>query len=142
MKCLLVVVICLNGLMVSSQSNSDYFIKMAADAGIERPVPQKYKSLVVRVPIKTDSISMVQWRKNYILRMQLGTGLLSGGILLVAAHIFAVAFVPHFNRNAVIATAAIGVGTMSAGALLLPIAVSERHRYKKTLRIELAKRGL
>ena len=73
--------------------------------------------------------------------MQIGTGLLSGGVLLVAAHIFVVAFVPHFNRNAVIATAAIGVGAMSPGSLLLPIAASERHRYKKTLRIELAKRG-
>jgi len=132
----------LNNLVGFSQSDSEYIIKMAADAGIKRPVPPPYASLAVRVPIKTDSISMAQWRKNYILRMQIGTGLLSGGILLVAAHIFAVAFVPHFNRNGVIATAAIGVTAMSAGALLLPIAASERHRYKKTIRIALAKEGL
>ena len=141
MKYLIFLMVMLNNQVIFSQSNSDYFLKMAADAGIKRPVPLTYASMAVRVPIKTDSISMAQWRKNYILRMQIGTGLLSGGILLVAAHIFVVAFVPHFNRNAVIATAAIGVGTMSAGSLLLPIAASERHRYKKTLTIELAKRG-
>ena len=121
---------------------SDYFAKMAADAGVKRPVPFKYAMRTVRVPIKTDSLSMVQWHHDYILRMRVGTGLLSSGVLLVAAHILVVAFVPHFNRDAVIATAAIGVGAMSPGSLLLPIATSERHRYKKTLRIELAKRGL
>ena len=142
LKFILLALISFHVLIACAQSNTGYMLKMAQDAGIKRPVPQAFASQSVKVPIKTDSILMTQWHRNYVLRMQIGTGLLIGGVLLVAAHIFVVAFVPHFNRDAVIATAAIGVGTMSAGAFLLPIAASERHRYKKTIRIALAKEGL
>ena len=104
MKYIFLAMIILKCIAAFSQNNADYMIKMAADAGIKRPVSHIFASSIVRVPIQTDSISMLQWRKNYILRMQIGTGLLSGGVLLVVAHILVVAFVPNFNRNAVIAT--------------------------------------
>lgn len=142
MKYFFLFTVLLTGLNTFSQASQDYFRKMAIDVSIKRPVPPKFASRAVRVPIKTDSFSMEEWHRTYILRMRVGTGLLGGGILLVAAHILVAAFVPHYNRNAVIATAAVGVGTMTTGSILLPVATSERHRYKKTLRIELAKRGL
>lgn len=125
-----------------SQSDSSYMIKMADEAGIIRPVPQKFANRSVRVPISMDSFALTKFHSKYVKSMQAGTALLSSGVLLVAAHIFVVAFVPHYNRNAVIATAAIGVSAMSPGSLLLPIGASFRHRYKKSLRISLAQRGL
>jgi hypothetical protein len=124
-----------------AQIDSGYVVRMANEAGIKRPVPGKFAGRSVRVPISMDSFALTKFHTKYIRTMTAGTVLLSSGVLLVAAHIFVVAFVPHYNRNAVIATAAIGVSAMSPGSLVLPIGTSFRHRYKKSLRIALAQKG-
>ena len=125
-----------------AQSDSGYIMRAAAEAGIKRPIPHEFASQSVRVPISMDSFALAKFHSRYIKTMTAGTVLLSSGVLLVAAHIFVVAFVPHYNRNAVIATAAIGVSAMSPGSLTLPIGASMRHRYKRSLRISLAQKGL
>jgi len=142
MKYLLVVMICLNGLMVFSQSNSDYFIKMAADAGIKRPVPQVFASQSVKRPIMMDSLSLIQFHRVYVNTMVAGTSLWVGGTLLVLTHVLISVVNPRFNFAAVATLAAVGVTAWTVGGVVLPIGSWERHRYKKTLRIELAKRGL
>jgi hypothetical protein len=126
----------------SAQSDTSYMTGLAAGVGIHRPVPVVFASRTVRVPIRTDSLSMVQFHTRYIRMMQSGTVLTATGALLVVAHILVVAYVPHYNRNAVISAAAIGVSAMSPGSLVLPIGASFRHRYKKSIRIALAKEGL
>ena len=142
MKYILLFVALITGSGSFAQSDSGYIVRMAAEAGVKRPVPHEFATRSVRMPVSMDSFALAKFHSKYVKSMTAGTVLTTSGVLLVAAHIFVVAFVPHYNRNAVIAAAAIGVSAMSPGSLLLPIGASFRHRYKKSLRISLAQRGL
>ncbi len=124
------------------QSSYSYFVQMAVRSNISQPVPAKFAFKSVRVPIKTDSLSMEQFHLRYYKTMEAGTVLLTSGALITASHILVAAFVPHFNRDVVISLATIGVATATAGSIVLPLGASERHRYKRTLKIELARRNL
>lgn len=135
--CLVVISVCVMG-----QGNIDYMFKMAADVGIKRPIPAKYALKSVRVPIKTDSLSMVHFHAKYYKTMEAGTIMLSAGSLLTIAHILVAEFVPHYSFNGVVALATIGVATATAGSITLPLGASKRHRYKRSIKIALAKEGL
>ena len=129
------------GFISYAQSDLSYLKKAALNAGISQPVPSNYASLTVKRPVKMDSLSLTKFRHDYKVKMQAGTALVGGGLLVMVSHIMIVALVPHFDRNLVISLATIGIGSMTAGSVVLPLGASERHRYKKSLRIELAKRG-
>jgi hypothetical protein len=142
MKHLLLFIVLVDFTCAFSQRNDNYYIQLALQANIKRPVPPAFAFKSVRVPVKTDSISLAAFHAKYYKTMVAGTVLLSSGILITLSHIVVAAAVPHFNRNMVISLAAIGVGTATSGSITLPLGASERHRYKRTLKIELAKRGL
>jgi hypothetical protein len=142
MKYFFFVMLIFYGLTVLPQSTENYIPKMASAAGIKQPVPQKVASRVVRRPIKMDSISLVNFHKTYVTTTWAGSGVLIGGTLLVVSHIMIAALVPNFNRNLVITLATFGVAGFTAGGIALPLGTNEMHRYKKSLRIELAKKGL
>jgi hypothetical protein len=71
-----------------------------------------------------------------------GTSLWVGGTLLVLAHILIPSVDSHYNSPLVSTLATVGVVAWGAGAVVLPIGGWEKHRYNKSLRIELAKRGM
>ena len=125
-----------------SQTDAGYMIAMAKKAGIQRPVPQAFASRIVKRPIKMDSLSLAQFHRVYFNTMAAGTALWVGGSLLVLSH--ALIFVANPKANfAMLATlAAVGVTAWTAGGVVLPIGAWERHRYKKSLKIALAKEGL
>jgi hypothetical protein len=142
MRYFLIFFITLHSLAVFSQSTAELYVRLATKSGIKQPVPQRFASLVLKHPIQMDSLSLAHFHHTYITRMIAGTTLLATGTVIMVSHIFAAAFIHNFNRDAVIVAAAIGVSSMTAGSIVLPFGASERHRYKKSLRIVLAGKGL
>ena len=142
MRYIIIVMIILKGMVAFAQSNTDYMLKMAADAGIKRPVPQAFASQLVKKPMPMDSVSLVKFHRVYVNTMVAGTSLWVGGTVLVISHFLISLTNPRFNFPLVASLAAVGVTAWTAGGVVLPISAWERHRYKKSLKIELAKRGL
>ena len=142
MKLLVLILTLFISLLSYAQGDTSYLTRFAAEANVKRPISPVFKTRAVRVPIAMDSFSLTRFHTKYIRTMTAGTVLLGSGTLIMVSHIFIAAFAPHFNRNGIISLAAIGVSTMTAGSITLPVGTSYRHRYKKSLRIALAKDGL
>jgi hypothetical protein len=136
------VMLCLYSLASSAQVSSDYLLKMANTAGIKRPVPLAFAARIVKRPITMDSVSLVHFHRMYAHTLIAGTSLWVGGTLLVLAHILIPSVDSHYNSPLVSTLATVGVVAWGAGAVVLPIGGWEKHRYNKSLRIELAKRGM
>ena len=72
MKYILFIIFIIYGFIAGAQSYAGYMDKMARDAGIKQPVAPKFAFKSVRVPVKADSISLVNFHSKYIKMMQAG----------------------------------------------------------------------
>jgi hypothetical protein len=142
MKFIVLIIFVAQGLVAFPQMNTDYLGKMALNVGIKQPVARSFAYKAVKRPVNLDSVNLVKFHSAYVKTLYAGSITVSSGVLLVVSHILVAAFVPHFNRDGVIVLATFGVASFTAGSLAVPLGASEMHRYKKSLKIALAKRDL